>query len=162
MGGEPTFVSIDDRSGAEWHTAAVGPDQARRWPTRLIRRLRDRFAPGGLLHYGQGKWYPGESLPRWAFSLYWRADGVPLWKNADRIAAEATDYKPTLEDARRLTEAIARRLGLDTSYIMPAFEDFWHHLAQERQLAESMSIRAIPSWKTPNCVRGWRGCSSAA
>ena len=25
MGGEPTFVSIDDMDGAEWNTAAVGP-----------------------------------------------------------------------------------------------------------------------------------------
>ncbi|HEX4027119.1 MAG TPA: transglutaminase family protein [Rhizomicrobium sp.] len=138
MGGEPTFVSIDDRSGAEWHIAAVGPTK-RALADKLIRRLRERFAAGGLLHYGQGKWYPGESLPRWAFGLYWRTDGVPLWKSADRIAAEHKNYKPSLEDAKALTEAIAKRLGLDGSYIIPAFEDFWHHLAQERALAANVN-----------------------
>src|SRR5471030_317999 len=137
MGGEPTFVSIDDRSGAEWHIAAVGPTK-RALADKLIRRLRTRFAPGGLLHYGQGKWYPGESLPRWAFGLYWRTDGVPLWKSADRIAAEHKNYEPSLEDAKALTEAIAQKLGLETSYIIPAFEDFWHHLAQERALAANV------------------------
>src|SRR4051812_36459759 len=139
MGGEPTFVSDDDRSSAEWHTAAVGPTK-RALADKLIRRLRDRFAPGGLLHYGQGKWYPGESLPRWAFALYWRKDGVPLWKNAERIAAEAADHAPTIEDANRLIQAVAAKLGLDTSYVLPAFENFWHHLGQERMLAHNVEI----------------------
>ena len=137
MGGEPTFVSIDDRSGAEWHTAAVGP-QKRGLADTLIRRLRDRFAPGGLLHYGQGKWYPGESLPRWAFALYWRTDGEPLWKSADRIADEKTNYQPTIDDAKALTLAVAGKLGLDDSYTLPAYEDFWHHLSQERALAANV------------------------
>ena len=140
MGGEPTFVSIDDRSGAEWHTAATGPTK-RALADTLIRRLRDRFAPGGLLHYGQGKWYPGESLPRWAFSLYWRADGVPLWQSAERIAAEDADHQPRLTDAQALIAAIAERLALDRSYVVPAFEDFWHHLREERALAANVDPR---------------------
>ena len=137
MGGEPTFVSIDDMEGAEWTTAAVGPTK-RAFADTLIRRLQARFAPNGLLHYGQGKWYPGESLPRWAFSLYWRGDGLPLWRDATRIAAEDADHAPTEDDARALAQGIARRLDINPDYVTPAYEDAWHYLARERALPENV------------------------
>jgi uncharacterized protein (DUF2126 family) len=137
MGGEPTFVSIDDRDGAEWKTAAVGPSK-RALADNLIRRLQARFAPGGLLHYGQGKWYPGESLPRWAFALYWRGDGQPLWRDSERIAREHDTVAIDERDAGNLVRGIARRLDINPAYAMPAFEDPWHYIAKERSLPDNV------------------------
>lgn len=122
MGGEPTFVSIDDLESPEWNIAAVGPTK-RVLADDLIRKLRARFAPGGLLHYGQGKWYPGESLPRWAFGLYWRKDGAPIWKNSDLIATIENPRKTDIAAAERFAQGTAKRLGLATGYVLPAFED---------------------------------------
>jgi uncharacterized protein (DUF2126 family)/transglutaminase-like putative cysteine protease len=122
MGGEPTFVSVDDYQSAEWNTAALGPMKRTR-ADDLIRRLRDRFAPGGLMHHGQGKWYPGEPLPRWAFSLYWRRDGVPIWRDDSLIAREAAAHKLSPDHARRLAEGVAARLGIRADYVQPAYED---------------------------------------
>jgi len=122
MGGEPTFVSIDDYQGAEWNTAALGPMKRVR-ADELIRRLRDRFAPGGLLHYSQGKWYPGEPLPRWAFALYWRRDGVPIWRDEKLIAGETETPMPSAQDTRHFAEGIAARLGITADYVQPAYED---------------------------------------
>jgi uncharacterized protein (DUF2126 family)/transglutaminase-like putative cysteine protease len=133
MGGEPTFVSVDDLESPEWNIAAVGPTK-RVLADDLIRRLRTRFAPGGLLHYGQGKWYPGESLPRWAFGLYWRKDGVPIWKNSDLIAKIEGPHKARVEDAERFAESTAEKLGVDSEFIMPAFEDPGHWLQKEAAL----------------------------
>ena len=133
MGAEPTFVSIDDRQGSEWNSTAVGPTK-RMFADDLMRRLRTRFAPGGMLHYGQGKWYPGESVPRWAFSLFWRKDGVPIWRDASLIAAEAADGAATADDARRFSEGIAAELGISREHVLPAFEDPLHGLAGEAQL----------------------------
>ncbi|MGX7703697.1 transglutaminase family protein [Methylobacterium sp. Gmos1] len=131
MGGEPTFVSIDDFEAPEWNAAAVGPTK-RGLADQLIRRLRDRFGPGGFLHYGQGKWYPGESLPRWAFGLYWRKDGEPVWRNADLIASETGPREAGIKEAEALARGLARRLNLEP-YIQPLFEDPEHW---ERKAAE--------------------------
>ncbi|WP_027516835.1 DUF2126 domain-containing protein [Bradyrhizobium sp. WSM1417] len=133
MGGEPTFVSVDDLEGAEWNTDAVGPTK-RGLADDLIRRLRARFGPGGLLHFGQGKWYPGESLPRWAFGLYWRKDGVPIWKNADLIASIENPRPAQAKDVKAFVEGTALRLGLDPGYIMPAYEDTAYWLQKESEL----------------------------
>ncbi len=133
MGGEPTFVSIDDYEGAEWNTAAVGP-MKRGLADVLIRRLQKRFAPGGLLHYGQGKWYPGETLPRWTFSLFWRRDGQPIWRDPARIAPETGGAPPDVEDAGRLSRAVAEGLGIDPSFSQAAFEDPAHWILKEGDL----------------------------
>jgi uncharacterized protein (DUF2126 family)/transglutaminase-like putative cysteine protease len=138
MGGEPTVVAVDDMDGEEWTTAAVGPTK-RAFADTLIRRLRERFAPGGLLHYGQGKWYPGEALPRWAFSLYWRGDGMPLWHDAERIAREPADAEPSLEDAAALARGVALRIGIEPEYVVPAYEDPWSSLTKEATLPVNVS-----------------------
>ena len=132
MGGEPTFVSIDDYESAEWNTSAVGPTK-RSKADALIRKLRERYAPGGMLHYGQGKWYPGESLPRWTFSLFWRVDGQPIWRDAKLIAQENAAVG-TLEATANLAEIVAEALGVGADYVMPAFEDTAHWLLKEAEL----------------------------
>ncbi|MFT4002735.1 MAG: transglutaminase family protein [Rhizobium sp.] len=137
MGGEPTFVSIDDFQSEEWNTAAVGPTK-RDMADQLIRRLRDRFAPGGFLHYGQGKWYPGESLPRWTFSLYWRKDGQPVWQNPALIAEETAKTGANAEDAERLLTAIARELAIEPDMVQPAYEDPAEWIVKEGSLPENV------------------------
>jgi uncharacterized protein (DUF2126 family) len=133
MGGEPTFVSIDDRDGAEWNTEAMGPHK-RKLGAKLLKRLKERYAPGGLLHYGQGKWYPGEQLPRWSLSCFWRKDGEPLWEDASLFADESRDYGATEAKAASFLRAVAQRLGVDPLRVFPAHEDVWYYLWRERRL----------------------------
>lgn len=140
MGGEPTFVSADDMEGDEWNTAAVGPTK-RRYADELVRRLQRRFAPGAMLHYGQGKWYPGEQLPRWAFALYWRGDGQPLWENQDLIVSESVARPATPEDAHKLMRGVCKQLGLPDDSAMPAYEDPAHFLLVERKLPINVTAK---------------------
>jgi uncharacterized protein (DUF2126 family) len=133
QGGEPTFVSVDDRDGAEWNTDAMGPSK-RTIAASLLARLKAHYAPNGVLHYGQGKWYPGEQLPRWSLNAYWRADGEPIWSDLALFAEERVDYGATELQARALLDAVARRLELDPAHIFPAFEDVWYYLWRERRL----------------------------
>jgi uncharacterized protein (DUF2126 family)/transglutaminase-like putative cysteine protease len=132
-GGEPTFVSIDDMDGAEWNTAATGP-MKQQLAGDLLRRLRARFAAGGLLHFGQGKWYPGESLPRWAFACYWRTDGVPLWQDPSLLADPARGGSAGEAEASLFAEALAERLAVGPEYVIAAYEDPLAYVHKERQL----------------------------
>ena len=137
QGGEPTFVSIDDMEGAEWNYTALSP---KKWTLaeQLARRLAARFASGPLLHYGQGKWYPGEPLPRWALGILWRTDGKPLWRNAALIAAE--DAKTTLgaAEAQQFGAALAAELGLDANHLISAYEDVLKAVQLEDALPDNV------------------------
>jgi uncharacterized protein (DUF2126 family)/transglutaminase-like putative cysteine protease len=133
MGGEPTFVSVDDRDGAEWNTDALGPTK-RGLATALTQRLRARYAPGGLLHLGQGKWYPGEQLPRWAMTIAWRADGQKVWSDPSLFADEREPLRYTAADGHAFITALAQRLGVDAQHVEPGYEDAWYHLWRERRL----------------------------
>ena len=133
QGGEPTFVSVDDREGAEWNTEAMGPTK-RILSADLMDKLRAKYGDGGLLHYGQGKWYPGEQLPRWSLNLFWRKDKEPVWTHPELFASEHKDYAVTDVEARVFLKGVAKRLGLNPQYVFPAYEDTWYYLWRERKL----------------------------
>ena len=133
MGGEPTFVATADRDAAEWNIDALGPTK-RGYATELVQKLRAEYGTGGFLHFGQGKWYPGEQLPRWALSIFWRKDGQPVWKNPSLFADERQPCTYTAEDAARFTATLADQLGLKPDFITPGFEDVWYYLWRERRL----------------------------
>ncbi len=138
MGGEPTFVSIDDMEGAEWNSEALGKDK-RKLAGELLNRLRGRFTKNGLVHIGQGKWYPGEPLPRWALALFWRKDGHPLWREDEWMADETLDYGMTKEHAQQLMESLTAALGLRKELVIPAYEDTTYYLWKEGRLPENVT-----------------------
>ncbi len=144
MGGEPTFVAVTDRDAREWNTDAQGPTK-RVYATEIMHKLSQRYAPGGLVHIGQGKWYPGEQLPRWAFSVLWRKDGQAIWHNPALLADERKPQNYSVDDARRFMEQVTIELGLpqDTKhpYICPAYEDVWYYMWREKRLPVNVSAQ---------------------
>ncbi len=168
MGGEPTFVSLDDIDGAEWNTAALGENK-RRMAGELFRRMARRFASGALLHFGQGKWYPGESLPRWALGCYWRADGEPIWNNPELIAQDDRAYRvqragspgvhyASCRASRRRSEAryrrIRRRLALPVEGTASACQRRPAEIEPRRRRrtsAAGTSVRAGPGTRGRLC-----------
>jgi len=133
MGGEPTFVSIDDMESAQWNTAADGV-QKRELANILLLRLKTVFANGGLLHYGQGKWYPGEPMPRWAYGCFWRKDNLPVWNDPALLADVSKDYGLTHEHAAKFAGRLAQRLGIGKDRIVPGYEDTFYYLWKEATL----------------------------
>ncbi len=138
-GGEPTFVSVDDFEAGEWNTDASGPTKPI-MAKQLLDKLKARFGPGGMLHHGQGKWYPGEPLPRWALGLYWRRDGLPVWRG---IADPEPKPNLTAGDALAVMRRLATRLGVDPANILPAREDPLVMIKTEADLPANVEIADI-------------------
>jgi uncharacterized protein (DUF2126 family) len=150
IGGEPTFIADDDFEAPEWNSAAVGPTKAA-YADKLIRLLRERFAPGSLLHHGQGKWYPGESLPRWGYSIYWRADGVPIWRDPSLIAGESRrrSIRPMrtpipgaatrCRDGRGVPDHRRAQPGRGGGFVQPVYEDAVEWIVKEAELPANTS-----------------------
>jgi uncharacterized protein (DUF2126 family) len=130
IGGEPTFVAMDDPDAPEWNTAATGPTK-RKYAADLIDRCAP-LRPAGLLW--AGKWYPGSSC-RKAFSLYWRRDERPM---GDPALVAAGKTAATAAQARDFLTGVATRLELDPVAILPAYEDPWHFIGQERKIPENL------------------------
>ena len=133
QGGEPTFIAADDPDGAEWNTDSLGPTKRVR-ATELFYRLREQYGPHGLMHFGQGKWYPGEQLPRWSLNCFWRKDGEPIWPTPRLYANEKLDYGATSAHSALFLSRVAEKLGLAAKYVFPAYEDVFYYLWRERRL----------------------------
>ena len=133
QGGEPTFVAVDDPDGEEWNTAALGPTK-RLLAADIFHRLREKYAAKGLMHFGQGKWYPGEQLPRWSLNCFWRKDGQPIWGSPDLYADERKSYGATAAHAEAFLKRVAEHLGVTGEYVFPAFEDVFYYMWRERRL----------------------------
>jgi uncharacterized protein (DUF2126 family)/transglutaminase-like putative cysteine protease len=133
VGGEPTFVAVDDMDGPEWNTAALGP-RKRELAGKLFRKLFDKYGKGGFIHHGQGKWYPGEPLPRWVLACFWRKDGLPIWRDPRLLADPQMPASRTAADALRFAIALAQKLGLGEDRLVPGHEDVFYHLWRERRI----------------------------
>jgi len=133
MGGEPTFVSIDDMESPQWNTDADGPEK-RELADKLSRKLLSSFGKGGMLHYAQGKWYPGEPVPRWQTSIIWRKDGKKIWKNPSLFADMNQSHSYTNDDALKFLYNLSLTLGVSNENIMDAYEDSLYYIMKEAEL----------------------------
>jgi uncharacterized protein (DUF2126 family)/transglutaminase-like putative cysteine protease len=155
MGGEPTFVSIDDMESAQWNTKADG-EHKRKLAGDLLLRLKDTFGKNGLLHYGQGKWYPGEPVPRWQLGLFWRKDGLPIWRNDAWNAKDGIDYGYTQEDAKKFLTHLCKYLNVNSSHITAAYEDALHYILEEQKLPINLNPLEYDlkdSWQRQNIAK---------
>ncbi|MHB8691778.1 MAG: transglutaminase family protein [Solirubrobacteraceae bacterium] len=131
MGGEPTFVASAELDRPEWRIEALG-GRKQELAARLATRLADRFASNPLITHPQGKWYPGEPIPRWQIGIHWRTDGRPMWRDPALLADPATPGEATDEQAGALIKALAAALGIPDSKPLAAYEDpvseYWNEV----------------------------------
>lgn len=143
IGGEPTFISDSSRQDPQWNTLAIGKEKLELGET-LLTRLRKKFSPGSLVQVTQGKWYPGEPLPRWSMNVFWRKDGENLWKNEGLFSSSSEKEKQDLDkdliSSESFGEEVCKTLGISPKHMVSLYEDGFYYLWKEGQL---------PEWKDP-------------
>jgi uncharacterized protein (DUF2126 family)/transglutaminase-like putative cysteine protease len=154
MGGEPTFVSIDNQAAAEWTVEADGPHK-RELANRLASALWKQFAAGGLVQRSEGKWYPGESFPRWQVGLIWRRDGEPLWDDpgllADPLDTGLADPAAAAA-AEQLAHSITKEFGLPVEHLQICYEDPLAELAADLARPSGSRPEVDPQLADPSLV----------
>jgi uncharacterized protein (DUF2126 family)/transglutaminase-like putative cysteine protease len=156
MGGEPTFVSAGDTRSPQWNVTADGADKRAR-AIELSERLRRHYAPHGIVQHGQGKWYPGEPLPRWQMAIWWLTDGAPLWQRPELLDAPWAAASHPASDgpllAARLMAEISLRLGIPGDIAQPAYPDLLQRMVAEAQLPAGPPPQADPARGLPADAR---------
>lgn len=142
MGGEPTFVGTEGRDLPEWNDDADGENK-RKQSLQLAQKLKNHFAANGFIHFGQGKWYPGEPLPRWQYAIFWRKDGQALWNNPALIANPLQDYGMTELHASEFIKTLSARLGINQSNCLPCYEDIYYFLWEKNNLPVNVNPNEI-------------------
>lgn len=124
MGGEPTFVAIDNLESPQWNDDALGEQKLDR-SGALLKLLREKFSPNGITTFAQGKWYPGEPTPRWALISHWRSDGEPIWKDANQVSmpGEKHKSKQTPDKTQAMMLFLCEELGIENAYVRALHED---------------------------------------
>ncbi len=140
MGGEPTFISAKDMESKQWNEDADGKDK-RTMALELTHKLKEAFGKGGFLHFGQGKWYPGEPVPRWQDAIYWRKDQKTIWEKKELLANPNTKGKTTETDANKFMEILSQNLGVDSKCVRPAYEDKYYYLWEKQNLPKDFDAR---------------------
>ena len=133
MGGEPTFISVDDFESEQWNTEADGEDK-RKLAHQLFDKLVNTYCTGAFKHYGQGKWYPGEPLPRWQYAAYWRKDQEALWHHPNLLADPSSPGSCSQEQAKAFGQSLVKQLGLPQNTLVSTYEDILYHMWQEASL----------------------------
>ncbi|MCX7633935.1 MAG: transglutaminase family protein, partial [Turneriella sp.] len=150
IGGEPTFISASDRESRQWHYDALGEEKYQ-VARQLLQRLFSVYAKGGIPLESQGKWSPGEPLPRWCLGCFWRRDGQPLW-HASQLLFENSASAATVKDAESLLGEVADILGLPLSCIVTAFEDPIYYIHAESKLPPEFE-KIIQGYSYPELER---------
>ena len=162
MGGEPTFVAVDDPTAPEWNTAAARPDQARARGRAHRAAARTLRAAGGCCTSARASGIRASSCRAGRSRCFWRRDGEPIWADAALIADEHKDYGVTADTRARFSRSASRGdSSVDASAVAGATRTPGTTSWQERRLPENVDPLRTSStirWR----VRGSRACSSAA